>query len=179
MNGLHWSPLVWLGLIAVASAANPIDFQRDVRPVFERHCFRCHGPEKQKGGLRLDVKQRALAGGDSGPAIVAGRSSESELLRRVASTDRDEMMPPEGTRLSAEELTLMGGWIEAGAEWPETAADRAAADGPSHWAWAPLRRRTCPSRSVRPGVETRSIASSPPGSNPRGSSPRPKPIAAR
>ena len=90
------------------------------------------------------MKQRALAGGDSGPAIVANRSSESELLRRVASTDRDEMMPPEGARLTAEELALMKGWIDAGAAWPETAVDRAAADGAAHWAWAPLARPAVP-----------------------------------
>ena len=122
----------------------PIDFQRDVRPVFERHCFRCHGPDKQKGGLRLDVKQGAFAGGDSGPAIVAGRSGESDLLRRIASTDQDERMPPEGSRLSAEEIARIRGWIEAGAEWPETAADRAASNGSVHWAWSPLVRPAVP-----------------------------------
>src|SRR5580692_11689326 len=103
MNGLRLIAIVWFGLVPLASAATPVDFQREIRPVFERHCFRCHGPDKQKGGLRLDVKQRALAGGDSGPAIVANHSGESELLRRIASTDRDEMMPPEGLRLSSEE----------------------------------------------------------------------------
>ena len=122
----------------------PTDFQQDVRPILEQHCFRCHGAEKQQGGLRLDVKQRALAGGDSGPAIVVGRSGESELFRRISSTDPDERMPPEGAKLSAVEVALVKSWIDSGVDWPESAADRAAEEKAKHWAWAPLVRPAVP-----------------------------------
>ena len=55
------------------AAARPIDFDRDVRPLFVQHCYACHGPDKQKGGLRLDRKADALEGGDDGAVIVAGQ----------------------------------------------------------------------------------------------------------
>ena len=56
-----------------------IDFARDVRPLFVKHCFSCHGPDKQRSGLRLDRKADALKGGDDGAAIVAGKSADSLL----------------------------------------------------------------------------------------------------
>src|SRR5436305_650764 len=72
----------------------PPEFERDVRPVLDRHCFQCHGPDKQKGGLRLDQKPSALKGGDSGdPAVVPGDAGRSHVLKVIASADPDERMP--------------------------------------------------------------------------------------
>src|SRR5688572_13961196 len=83
----------------VAPAA-PVDYVRDVRPIFQKHCYDCHGPEEREHGLRLDRKADALVGGDSGPALVAGKSAESLLVRYVSGLDPKIVMPPKGERLS-------------------------------------------------------------------------------
>ena len=63
-----------------AAATTPADFARDVQPLFADRCVKCHGPEKQKGGLRLDVKAAAFKGGDDGKVILPGKSAESRLV---------------------------------------------------------------------------------------------------
>ena len=70
------------------------DFARDIRPIFQAHCVKCHGPDKQEGGLRLDHRATALRGGDSGPLLKAGNSGESEIYSRVSATDESLRMPP-------------------------------------------------------------------------------------
>lgn len=97
------------------------DFDRDVRPILAR-CTPCHGPEKQKGGLRLDRRGDALRGGDSGAVLVPGKSGDSLLLRRVGSQDKDERMPPNGEPLSPSQIAILRTWIDAGARWPEATA---------------------------------------------------------
>ncbi|HZT81478.1 MAG TPA: c-type cytochrome domain-containing protein, partial [Gemmataceae bacterium] len=82
-------------------ADRPVDFARDVRPIFARACYSCHGPQKQRSGFRLDVKAAALKGGDLGRAILPGKSADSPLIRYVAGLDPDTAMPPkEADRLS-------------------------------------------------------------------------------
>src|SRR5439155_3759913 len=79
------------------SAADKVDFQREVRPILADKCFACHGrdAEHREGGLRLDERQAALKGGDSGEqAIVPNQPDKSELVRRVFASDSDERMPP-------------------------------------------------------------------------------------
>src|SRR5262245_14703216 len=101
---LAWSVLFpTLGLAAPGDATKSparVDFTRDVRPLLAR-CLRCHAPKKAEGGLRLDSRDRALVGGDSGPAIVAKWAAKSELIRRVSSSKAEHRMPPSGKRLSA------------------------------------------------------------------------------
>lgn len=85
--------------------------------------MKCHGAEKQKGGLRFDHQAGALKAGDSGEqAIIAGHAGKSELMRLVRSGDSEEWMPPKGERLSAREIDLLQRWIDGGAEWPESAS---------------------------------------------------------
>src|SRR5204862_4904482 len=92
-----------------------------VRPVLEESCFKCHGPDKQKGGLRLDRKSDMLSGGDSGePAIALGKSAESLLFSRITTTKSDEVMPPKGDRLKPEQIAAIQRWIDNGAHWPST-----------------------------------------------------------
>src|SRR5262249_58680629 len=82
---------------ATAYAAPPVDFQRDIQPIFAEHCTLCHGMDAtdRKSGLRLDVRESALKGGDSGEAaIVPGNPDDSGLIRRITATDPKEMMPP-------------------------------------------------------------------------------------
>src|SRR5258706_8734543 len=85
----------------------PVDFARDVQPLFVERCYKCHGSEKQKNGFRLDRKADALAGGDSGPSILPGKSAESRLIHYVAGLDEEKIMPPKGERLTAGQIGLL------------------------------------------------------------------------
>lgn len=130
--------------------SRPVDFAAQVRPIFARACLKCHGPEKQRGGLRLDSRGSVLAGGDSGePAVRPGEAGSGALLERVASDDESLRMPPKGERLPEGEIALLRAWIAEGATWPEGAAAPAAKVGKAemrvtesdrdHWAFRPLR----------------------------------------
>src|SRR6516162_2079107 len=91
------APLTFPGPAAGAAPgqAPAVDFARDVYPVLRKTCFECHGPHKQKGGLRLDSPAAALRGGRRGPVIVPGQAAKSELYRRVALPRGDkDAMPP-------------------------------------------------------------------------------------
>jgi len=137
--------LASVGLAFAVNAAAPVekvDFGREVQPIFAEHCFKCHGPEKQKGGLRLDLKPNALKGGDDGRVIEPGRSADSRLIHFVEGRDPEKVMPPKGKRLGPEQITVLRRWIDAGAEWPE---NRNALQARStHWSLQPLRTPTVP-----------------------------------
>jgi|694.fasta_scaffold00432_34 hypothetical protein len=123
------------------------DFVHDVRTIFETHCYRCHGKEKQKSGYRLDAKSIAFSGGDVyGPAILAGNPSKSVLLQLVKSSDGAERMPPEGPPLSPEQIALLERWIEMGAIWPDGIDTVVVEDKRNHWALKP------PSSVVLPAI---------------------------
>ncbi|OWK43011.1 DUF1553 domain-containing protein [Fimbriiglobus ruber] len=119
----------------------PVNFDRDVRPVFAKHCLSCHGPDKQKGGLRLDRRAEALAGGDSGQAFAPGKPADSPLLARVAAAD-DTRMPPKGDRLSPSEMAALRAWVEQGAKWP--ADGSAATSAADWWSFKPVVRSAVP-----------------------------------
>src|SRR5438309_10834363 len=106
-----------------ASAAHATDFSREVRPLLEKNYFKCHGPEKQKGGLRFDTKEGAFKTGESGEkAIMPGHAKKSRLIKLVSSKDDDERMPSKGEPLSAAQIDLLKRWIDRGAEWSEAVA---------------------------------------------------------
>ena len=95
--------LGWAGLLPGWAAE--VDYAREVQPVLARRCFACHGPDTQEAGLRLDDAASATAELDSGmTAIVPGDAAGSELLARIQSDDEFLQMPPEGPRLSADEI---------------------------------------------------------------------------
>ncbi|MDA1164775.1 MAG: DUF1553 domain-containing protein [Planctomycetota bacterium] len=123
-----------------AYSAEPIDFERQIRPLLQERCGRCHGNKQQKSGLRIDARHAAFVGGDGGPVIVPGKSAESELFRRVVTEDFDERMPPEGPPLTLTETDLLRRWIDLGANWPESNYDREAARDRrlEHWSFQPL-----------------------------------------
>ena len=121
-------------------AGRAVDFEADVRPILAKSCHACHGPDKQRGGLRLDRKRDALAGGDGGPAVVPGRPAASPLLRLVDGTNPENVMPPKGERLSAAQVGVLRAWVEQGAKWP----DDAAAGGGVWWSLRPLARPAVP-----------------------------------
>lgn len=114
------------GFIDIANASEPIDFNRDIRPILANHCIACHGPdaEKRSGDLRLDVREEAIA-----KAIVADHPESSSLVARVESTDPDELMPPPqtGKPLSTQQIQLLKDWIAQGAKYAQ------------HWAYEPIR----------------------------------------
>lgn len=102
----------------IAAGKDAVDYGREVRPILEAKCFSCHQGSKVRGGLRLDNRAAALAGGDSGePSIVPGQPAKSLLLGRIHSTDSHERMPPRGERLSSARVTLLTRWIEQGASY--------------------------------------------------------------
>ena len=132
-------PFSFLLFIAAQSAAAPVDFVREVRPIFEKHCYDCHAEKKQKGGLRLDVKAAALKGGDNdGPNIIPGKAKESSLIHLVTSSDEDEMMPPKGERLSAAQIATLTTWINEGAAWPDGVDVVKLKNKSDHWSFKPL-----------------------------------------
>lgn len=95
-----------------------VTFAKDIRPIFEKACFGCHGPEKQKGELRVDSLEAVLKGSEHGKVVVPGKSDKSPLLWSVARLDEDTAMPPEGKAdpLTKEQVSLMRAWIEQGAK---------------------------------------------------------------
>ena len=96
------------------------DFERDVAPILEVNCLRCHNPEKDKGKLQLHTKEAALRGGVEGPAFIEGDAKASELIRRVMlPIEDDEFMPHQGDSLSRSELQILKQWVASGAEWPD------------------------------------------------------------
>ena len=116
----------------------------EARAILAANCFKCHGPTKQKGGLRFDTRQGLLGKGDSGSAAVApGKPAASEMMRRVESKDDTVRMPPGEARLNAEEIASLRKWIEAGAAGtgatPRKTTELIVTDEDRrHWAFRPL-----------------------------------------
>ncbi len=123
------------------AGAPAVDFVADVQPILAKACYGCHGPEKQRSDYRLDVRSEAFDGGELfAPNIVPGDAAGSHLLEFVAEGGALEM-PPEGPRLSAEEIATIRTWIEQGAKWPDEVAGKVI-DKADWWAWQPLRQPT-------------------------------------
>jgi len=125
---------------SVLVVAAPIDFVRDVRPIFEAHCYDCHSGNTRKSGLRLDVKSAAMKGGDHhGPDIKPGKPEESPLIHFVTTDDEDEIMPPKGGPLSGEEIAILTRWIGEGAVWPDGVDAVTLEDPKDHWSFKPVK----------------------------------------
>lgn len=129
---------------AICAAAEPAavppkpDFVDHVLPILQKHCFSCHGEDKQESGLRLDLKKQALAGGDSGTVITPGKSADSRLIHLVSGLDGERMPPADkGERLAAKEIAVLKTWIDQGATWPDQSLARLQAA--RHWSLQPIR----------------------------------------
>src|SRR5262245_24706356 len=81
-----------------AAAKGVIDFRRDIEPIFKAACISCHGPDKQRGGLRLDHAEAVFQGGNSGPVLLPRKAVESRLLHLVGGLDPELVMPPKGKK---------------------------------------------------------------------------------
>jgi uncharacterized protein DUF1553/uncharacterized protein DUF1549/cytochrome c len=114
-------------------SASPVDFVRDVRPIFRDHCLSCHSAAKKKGQLRLDARSAAQKGGMAGKAIVPGKAAESPLYKLLVDADDDARMPQKAPPLSKEKIEVIRRWIDQGAPWPDAAAGEDA--GEAHWSY--------------------------------------------
>jgi hypothetical protein len=151
-----FATLVALVLRASASgqdAAKDVDFAKQIEPLLSQNCFKCHGADHPKGGLRLDRRDAALRGGDStDQVIVPGKSAKSDLIARLKSSDPDVMMPPKGKRVPADQIELLAKWIDAGASWSDTAAAASPVvpgrsitpEQRAYWAFQPIRKSEVP-----------------------------------
>jgi hypothetical protein len=163
------------------SAAADVD--AEARSILATNCLKCHGPAKQKGGLRFDSRDGALSKGDSGtPAVAPGRPAASEVIRRVTAKDVAVRMPPEGSALTATQVETLRKWIEAGATWPRDGTAPAPAgrtelvvtdEDRRHWAFRPLatveqpaapagRARTPIDRFILAGLAAKKLTPAPP-----------------
>ena len=120
--------------IFIFSTSNPkIDFNTQVKPIFNKKCIACHGGVKQKAGFSLLFRADALEANESGkPAIVPGKPDESELMRRIQLNDPEERMPYKHQPLSKAEISILRNWIKQGAEWGD------------HWAYLPVKQVPAP-----------------------------------
>src|SRR4051794_24601920 len=111
------------GRMAWAADVSEADrhFLDKVKPLLDSRCVSCHGPEKQKGHLRLDSRAAAIKGGEVGPSVVPGKPADSLLLQAVMQTHADLVMPPKD-KLSAQDIAVFDRWIRDGAPWPAAPA---------------------------------------------------------
>jgi hypothetical protein len=130
-------------------------FQKKIVPIFSEACYKCHSNAegKSKGGLTLDTRDGILKGGDDGKIVVPGDPAKSMLIQKVTSKDKDEIMPPKETPLTAAQVADLAAWIKMGAPVPATVSltkkDDAKETGAifvrqnpearKHWAWQPIR----------------------------------------
>ncbi|MBI1832476.1 MAG: DUF1549 domain-containing protein, partial [Planctomycetes bacterium] len=126
---------------ADAIHADPIQFNRDIRPILIENCFKCHGPAAKKGALRLDGRDGAIKPAKSGATpIVPGKPGESELIKRIFSKDADDLMPPPRSHktLKASEKDLLKKWIAEGAAYQK------------HWSFETIAKVAPPMKATNP-----------------------------
>ncbi|HBJ34658.1 MAG TPA: chromosome segregation protein, partial [Planctomycetaceae bacterium] len=147
---------VGTAVFAQQSAAIPaelvVDFNRDIRPILSDHCFNCHGPDANtlQAGLRLDQEESVFAAAESGNApVVRGDIGASELIKRIASSDPNDVMPPPDfdKPISPIQADLLRRWIEQGANWS------------GHWAFESVRVPTVPTQDLAAGIVHNAIDS--------------------
>src|SRR5258708_22363942 len=107
----------------VKSLALPVErqvsFGKDIRPILESSCIKCHGRGRSKGDFQLDTRETLLKGGATGSAVVPGKSEESYLIELVSGIDPDNVMPKKGKKLTRQEIGLLRAWIDQGLAWEE------------------------------------------------------------
>lgn len=126
-------PLLALLVAAVAGAGEPVDFNRDVRPILNEKCMGCHGGVKHAGGISVQYREDILGKGESGrPSVVPGKPEESELIRRILTDDHDDRMPKEKAPLSKAQADILVRWVKEGAKWDD------------HWSFIPPKPSPAP-----------------------------------
>ena len=142
--------LALAGARAGARAVTPAEtefFERSVRPVLAEHCYKCHGPDKQKAALRLDSRDAVMKGTDDGPVVVVGKPDESSLIKSIRHLGESKM-PEKEDKLPDAQIAALSEWVKMGVPWPEN--DKAAPSnareeaGKKHWAFQPVRDPAVP-----------------------------------
>ena len=133
---------------------SPVDYAKDIQPIFEKYCADCHGRSKARAQLRLHAPEWVRKGGQSGPIVIAGNSHGSELMRRVLDESDEDRMPLDADPLPAPEIAKLRAWIEQGATMP---ADSAALTDTIEQHWAYVR----PKRPATPEVARKDWARNP------------------
>ncbi|MEP6756456.1 MAG: PSD1 and planctomycete cytochrome C domain-containing protein [Chthonomonadales bacterium] len=149
------SGTLFASLVATAGlqrATPAVDFERDVKPILQKSCLKCHGAAQQQGGLRLDSADFALKLLPSGRrAIVSHDATHSELIKRISDPKDDQRMPPAYSglgRLTPAEINVLKAWIDAGPSFGKSVA--VASDAGTHWSLKPLRRPALPVKTANP-----------------------------
>ncbi|MBN8628276.1 MAG: PSD1 domain-containing protein [Planctomycetes bacterium] len=138
-----------LSLLPIASASavsgDDVSFSRDIRPILSENCFACHGPDEKsrESGLRLDLEASAKQNREGTTAVVPGKPEDSAIIRRIESTDLDEVMPPPRLHktITPQQLTLLKQWIKQGARWG------------GHWSYEPVRRPAVPNNGQSNAID--------------------------
>lgn len=124
--------------------SNEIDFERDIAPILEDRCWYCHGEDEHESGLRLDLRHKMLAGGDSGlAAVVPGNPDKSLLIEAINHVDEEMAMPPDDEKLPDDEIELLTKWILEGANWPGQ-MESIVEEKSDHWSFQPIERPDVP-----------------------------------
>lgn len=151
--------IVFCSLVAFSGsrADSPEEsFEKHVRPLLTKHCIACHGPDKQKSGLRLDSKIGWEKGGESGPAIVPGDPDKSLFIRAIRHVDGVEKMPPTG-KLSDQEIAALTTWVKSGAFDPRVGVAKLGGqsldEAKKWWAFQPVTRPTVPGGQTSNAVD--------------------------
>ena len=145
----EFSPSHLLGLPRADADDQPaadtaaIDFEKQIQPIFSKHCVECHKAEKDESGFRLDLGHLAIKGGDRGTAIIPGKSDESLLYQALIGKGDATAMPYEKPRLSAADIELIKKWIDSGAKVPASDATTEVVKS-NHWSFQPIRRTAPP-----------------------------------
>ncbi len=150
-----WALVAWQLLPGPAAGADDASermaldhFENSVRPLLEAECIKCHGPRKQKGGLRLDTPAAVMAGGEGGPVIRQGDPDASRLIQAVRYLDQDLQMPPR-SRLLDDEISALVRWVQDGAAMPSHSEEPGREEFDleerlSHWSFQPITRSEAP-----------------------------------
>jgi Protein of unknown function (DUF1553)/Protein of unknown function (DUF1549)/Planctomycete cytochrome C/Carbohydrate binding module (family 6) len=141
MAAIFSRKIIWIILLLVAvigvftysTHTSTIDFNTQVKPIFNKKCIACHGGVKRKADFSLLFRSEALAPTESGrPAIIPGKPDESELIRRLTLKDPEERMPYKHDALTNNEIEILRNWIKQGAKWGD------------HWAYVPVKSEPAP-----------------------------------
>jgi mono/diheme cytochrome c family protein len=129
--------VVIVAVFTFSTRHQAVDYNTQVKPIFNKKCITCHGGVRQKAGFSLLFRSQALANTESGkPAIIPGEPDKSELIRRLTLKDPEERMPFKHEPLSHEEIELLRRWIKEGAQWG------------NHWAYVPVQQTEVPKPKI-------------------------------
>ena len=138
---------VLLATFLLIFSSQAVDFEKDIKPIFDDRCAKCHGEEKQKSDLRLDLRSSILKGGDLGePGAVPGHPEKSTIYKLISlDEDHDDIMPPKGDPLTKKEIDLIGQWIKEGAKMPEKEVKTE-----QLWSYKAVSKQTVPDKTGNP-----------------------------